>query len=323
MSELYLSSGARVPLMAGPGRKFKGTRLPGATFQQAEQERYGVTIHTYTGTLFHLVLREFDCAKSQNFILRESSPWLRLETVITGELRLSAQRMKEIHLHPGEYWLRDMPACQLSFRSGGHCLCLSFFLSPELLRQAPLGHTIVSAGPRLMSRPMRESVNRMLTNPFAQQLRDACYDYSIRELLFYHISAPAELPPGELTQEEISLMYAVDAIISANLNVHHTISELAQQVGTNDKVIKTHFVKVFGMSTFERLIFLKMQTAQYLLETTDLQVQEVGEKSGYETPTGFINAFRDHFQVSPQVWREQSRGLPPAQEENPAEGMSA
>jgi AraC-like DNA-binding protein len=34
-----------------------------------------------------------------------------------------------------------------------------------------------------------------------------------------------------------------------------------------------------------------MERAKYLLETTDRQVQDVSEMAGYETVTGFINAF--------------------------------
>jgi AraC-like DNA-binding protein len=78
---------------------------------------------------------------------------------------------------------------------------------------------------------------------------------------------------------------------------------------TNVHVLKTGFARVFGMGTFERLLQRKMDRAKYLLETTDRQVQDVSEMAGYETVTGFINAFRKQFKMTPKDWRKKSRGL--------------
>jgi len=63
------------------------------------------------------------------------------------------------------------------------------------------------------------------------------------------------------------------------------------------------------MGTFERLLQRKMERAKNLLETTDRQVQDVSEMAGYETVTGFINAFRKQFKMTPKDWRKKSRGL--------------
>lgn len=322
MTEFYLPSGDPILLQPASMRKFKGPRLPGADLTKVERDRYSLSVHTYSSGLFHLSLRHFHCHNAQDFIVRESSSWLRLETVITGDLKLlgMGDRKGDIQLRPGEYWRTNHPACRLSFGALKGAVYLVIYLSPELLGQLPASETSLNSPPRLMTLPARGVVTRLFTNPFNEDLRKGFYDYSIRELLFSHAAAPAFVEPGELTPTEISLMYAVDAIISGDLTRHYTISELAHLVGTNEKIIKTHFVKVFGMSTFDRHIFLKMKRAKYLLETTDLQIQEVGEMSGYETPTGFINSFRDMFEITPLNYRLQSRGLPPADE---GEGMLA
>jgi len=160
-----------------------------------------------------------------------------------------------------------------------------------------------------MSGPMREVIYRILENPFEEKFRDAFYDYSIRELLFYHISAPQFTPPGELSQTELAAVYEADRIISANLSVHYSINELARMTHTNVHVLKTGFARLFGMGTFERLLQRKMERAKYLLETTDRQVQDISELSGYETVTGFINAFRKQFKMTPKDWRKKQRGL--------------
>ena len=50
-----------------------------------------------------------------------------------------------------------------------------------------------------------------------------------------------------------------------------------------------------------------MERAIFLLESTDMQVQEVAVDAGYATVTGFINEFRKQFGVSPADWRRRNK----------------
>lgn len=309
MRELTLSDGHPVRLKPIPVRKFRGIRLPGAELLNAEEERFAIYFHNYATGLFHLSLRSFNCLEKLDFTLKESAQYLRLETVLTGELLIRDTNGKETRLLAGQYRIADSITYQLRFHPSGDCQYLAVLISPQLLSQTPMAEDIVPSEPRMMHKPMREVITRMLDNPFGEKFRDALYDYSIRELLFYHVSAPPFTLPGELTEAEIAAVYAADAIIAANLNVHYSIHKLARMVNSNVYTLKVGFARIFGMGTFERLLQRKMDRAKYLLETTDKQIQEISEMAGYDTVTGFINAFRKHFKMTPKDWRKKSRGM--------------
>lgn len=309
MTELTLSAGEPVPLNPAPVRKFRGIRLPGAELLQAEQAGYVVSIHDFAVRLFRLSLRHLHCLTPQTFTIRESSNYVRLETVLTGELLIREPTGIELKLLAGQYRITDSKVFQSRFEAMQGCQYFVAFISPELLKQTPLADAITPSGSLMMSMPMREVIYKILDNPFEEKFRDAFYDYSIRELLFYHVSAPPFTLPGELTPAELATVYAADQIIASNLSIHYSIHELAKMTRTNVHVLKTGFARVFGMGVFERLLLRKMERAKYLLETTDKQVQDVSELAGYETVTGFINAFRKQFDMTPKDWRKKSRGL--------------
>lgn len=309
MTELTLSTGQIVPLKPAPVKKFRGTRLPGAELLQASDAAYAVSFHQFTAPLFYLSLRSLDCAPGILFTVQESHNYLRLETVITGEIGIQSQDGSETVLLPGQYRVTDESSYNLEIRSPGGCQYFVVFITAELLDQSPMKERILPSGPRMMAASMRTVISRMFDNPFEEKVRLAFYDYNIRELLFYHASAPHFTLPGELTPSEIAAVYEADAIIAADLNVHHTIPELARMVRTNVYVLKIGFPRIFGVSVFDRLLQRKMDRAKYLLETTDKQIQQISELSGYETPTGFINAFKRVFKISPKDWRKKSRGL--------------
>jgi AraC-like DNA-binding protein len=309
MTELTLSTGRPVPLKPAPVKKFRGTRLPGADLRQAIEDTYTVSFHHFTTDLFQISLRNFVSTTDQSFRVTESSEYIRLETVLTGELYIKNPDGSETNLLPGQYRITDERFYEFEIKPSLGCQYFVVYISRALTEQTPMGETIQPSETRMMSDTMREVIHRILDNPFEEKLRDASYDYRIRELLFYHIAAPPFTMPGELTPVEISAVYAADAIIAANLNVHYTIPELARMVQTNVYVLKTGFPKIFGASVLDRLLQRKMDRAKYLLETTDKQIQEISELSGYETPTGFINAFKKIFKISPKDWRKKSRGL--------------
>ncbi|MEP7375273.1 MAG: AraC family transcriptional regulator [Chitinophagaceae bacterium] len=309
MTEITLSTGEAVLLITAPVKKFKGTRLPGADLLQAIQEAYSISIHEFSHRLFRFSFRTMQWNKPTTITIRESSKYLRLETVLTGELLIREPGGVELKLLAGQYRITDSKVIQSKFAQGQGCQYFAAFISHELLTQTSLGDTIIPGAPLMMTLPMREIIYRILDNPFEEKLRDAFYDYSMRELLFHHVSAPPFTWPGELTPAELAAVYAADQIIAADLSMHYSIQKLAKMVGTNMHVLKTGFARVFGMGPFERLLQRKMDRAKYLLEATDKQVQDIAELAGYETVTGFINAFRKYFKKTPKDWRKKSRGL--------------
>lgn len=306
--EVKISNGPLVPLQPSSPKKFKGIRLPGAELCQWSDSKAMISVHEYTQKLFGLSLRSFSSSAPVQFTVKELSHYIRLETVLQGELYRS-EHGKNSKLIAGQYQLVDVKNYTLTLNDNRHCVFLVVFLSPELIGQTQLNENLVAGEVRTMTAPMRGSIQKITDNIFEERLRDAFYEHTVRELLFYHIAAPDHTLPGDLSADEIAKVYEADNIIAADLSKHYSTQQLAKMVHTNAQVLKTGFARLFGMGTFERLVQRKMEKAKFLLETTDKQIQQISLLAGYETVTGFINAFRRQFKVSPKDWRKKSRGL--------------
>ena len=309
MTDITLSTGHLVNLQPGPVKHFEGIRLPGAGLFQADQDGFVISIHEYQQRLFRLALRSFYCRRHQTITIREKSKYLRLETVLTGELNVQSNDDADLGLTAGYYRISDKPGYVCTYEASHGCEYLVVYLSPELLSQTPLSDAIVPGKPILMPLIMRNMISRLFDNPYEDRLRDGFYENTIRSLLFDHVALPPYTPPGELTATELAAIYAADRIISRDLSQHYHLNQLAKMVHTNIHTLKVGFARVYGMGPFERLMHKKMEHAKFLLETTDKQIQEISAEAGYETVTGFINSFRKLFKVSPTDWRKRSRGL--------------
>ena len=54
------------------------------------------------------------------------------------------------------------------------------------------------------------------------------------------------------------------------------------------------------------IIRLRLETAASLLQFTDLPINEIAFKIGYETPSSFTKAFRKKFNISPSEFRNRN-----------------
>ncbi len=303
--ELFSENGKPVSLKSLSARKYRGTRLPGADLEGTEQADYSLYHHFYNSPLFGFSLLTIDTNTEQSFQFRFDRRELRLQVLLTGGWQDKTTTEK---IMPGQYRLSLDHRLDAVFSAGQHTEFLVFHLHPELIAQLPLSESLQPSSVKILSEPMREIIHKILRNPYEDMLRQGLYDYSVRELIFYHLARPPVVLPGELSESEMALAYEADRIIAASLDRHYTIHELARMLNTNVYTLKNAFSRLFGMGTFERLQKLKMEHATYLLEQTDEQIQSVAYLSGYETVTGFINSFREHFGVTPREWRNRSRG---------------
>ena len=70
----------------------------------------------------------------------------------------------------------------------------------------------------------------------------------------------------------------------------------------------SHFEKVFkdiaGKSVMDYLNIIRMEKAKMLLRDSNLKIEAVGEKVGYQTSKGFIRAFKKYENITPGQYRQ-------------------
>ena len=88
--------------------------------------------------------------------------------------------------------------------------------------------------------------------------------------------------------------------------------ELASKTGCSPRHASRLFTELVGVSFREKQTELRLARACELLATTDSKVVEVGIESGYQSTSLFNVIFKQHFGVSPALWREQVKRRKPA-----------
>ena len=106
-----------------------------------------------------------------------------------------------------------------------------------------------------------------------------------------------------ITQSERARVLKVRDQIDAAPAAAITLAALCVQARMNRNKLHFGFKQQFGVSIHEYQTEVRMRAAWRLLETTDLAVSEIAERSGYEEPTNFTAAFKKHFAILPRQVR--------------------
>ena len=94
------------------------------------------------------------------------------------------------------------------------------------------------------------------------------------------------------------------AIIRDNLENPLTIMELARLVGVNQTKLKAGFKMIFGHTVFGYLQDIRMHQAKRYLLDTQLSIQEIGMRLGYQNTSNFSMAFKNIHGIPPTKIRQ-------------------
>jgi AraC-like DNA-binding protein len=85
-----------------------------------------------------------------------------------------------------------------------------------------------------------------------------------------------------------------------------TIATLAAEIGMSRSPFAARFTKLIGEPPLTYLTRWRMLTASTWLETSDLGLAEIAERTGYRSEAAFTKAFKRHVGVSPSVVRRRA-----------------
>lgn len=94
--------------------------------------------------------------------------------------------------------------------------------------------------------------------------------------------------------------------IQENLK-HVTVGALCGYLGMNERTLRNHFKRKTGVSTKQYIDLQRFSRATYLLENTDISIEEIAEQLGFTSRFHFGSAFCSRYTVSPSEYRRQVR----------------
>lgn len=103
-------------------------------------------------------------------------------------------------------------------------------------------------------------------------------------------------------------LYVQNAIQYIHRNYSHIkVNDIASYIGINRSYLTTIFKNKLNVSPQEYLVNYRLNKARQLLQTTDLSIQEIAVRVGYDNPLTFSKMFKNAFGVSPKYYRRDNR----------------
>jgi len=126
------------------------------------------------------------------------------------------------------------------------------------------------------------------------------------DLLFLSIAAVQNAPSMEnsrlrLTDRDVANVERAHDLLSVEFARPPALHVLARQVGLNTTKLPWGFKRQYGVTIQEFIRRRRLERAQELLETTDMQVSQVALEVGYKHHSTFTAAFADHFGFPPKA----------------------
>lgn len=124
-------------------------------------------------------------------------------------------------------------------------------------------------------------------------------------------SEPILVAPGPLIARRSSEFLALDdkevasaiEFIRARYGQPITVADIVENSEVSRKTLENRFKSVVGHSIAHEIRLSRMRHAQHLLSSTSLSVIDVAIRSGFDSTSGFIRAFREYTGTTPADYR--------------------
>lgn len=114
-----------------------------------------------------------------------------------------------------------------------------------------------------------------------------------------------ELPvPEKVSDTKLAEM--MDEIL-ADLAAPYSTDILAQRMAMSRRTFTRHFRALTGQSVGQWILEQRLRHCQNLLEQSDQNIEQIAERSGFQSVVSLRHHFRQKFGVSPSEWRKTFR----------------
>ncbi|XCF05629.1 AraC family transcriptional regulator [Tamlana crocina] len=108
---------------------------------------------------------------------------------------------------------------------------------------------------------------------------------------------------AQSNQKYIKKLFLLKQFLKANLNQNYAITELANEIGLSENILKSEFKRTFNCTVNQYFLEQKMEKAKSLLQNTDSPIYEISETVGYKNATHFSAAFKRFYNETPKNYR--------------------
>jgi AraC-like DNA-binding protein len=106
-----------------------------------------------------------------------------------------------------------------------------------------------------------------------------------------------------LSNDDLHKIAQVRAILETEYKNPNTHSHLARRVSTNESKLRKGFKLVNNKTIYEYLIWVRIEKAKEMLQTTDEPVKAIAIKVGYDV-SNLVKQFKKTTGMAPTHWRK-------------------
>ena len=127
-------------------------------------------------------------------------------------------------------------------------------------------------------------------------------------LLLHYVNKEAAAESGNPAQPRNETVERICAYLTANYAQKLDLGSVAARFYLSPYYLSRLFRRVTGQSIVDYINVRRIEAARRLLETTDMNINDVAEATGFSTAAHFRRVFHEQMGVSPIQYRKSFRG---------------
>jgi len=139
--------------------------------------------------------------------------------------------------------------------------------------------------------------------PYTNNLDKLFIESKTLELIHNEITALSQEQNKDssikFSKQDKEAIYHAREILIRNLTNPPSMKELARMVAINDLKLKIGFHRFFNQTPYSVSLEYRLQEARKLLQTSDMNINEIAEHIGYKYAANFSTAFYKRFGIRP------------------------
>lgn len=185
--------------------------------------------------------------------------------------------------------------------------CLSCFLKDVAVQPVRIINKFCGTKPYFIARanPSFEHIySELYTVP--KEIQQGYFKVKILELMLFLsvLHNFDESDSRRISPHQVRIAKEVCQYLMDHMSEKVTIEQAAEIFNTSSTNIKTAVKAVYGVSFYAFIKAQKMESAAYMLESTNQSVMEIAGKHGYDNSSKFASAFRSVKGITPREYRK-------------------
>lgn len=202
--------------------------------------------------------------------------------------------------HPIKYFADEADPWEYMWITFDGAMAESYLNHMDLSHETPVVHSPI---PNKVYIPMIQKILDTNELTFANEIKRVGYLY---EIISTVIEAQSAIRKEKNQYDYSSATYVDYALQYIKFNYDHIkVNDIAQYIGINRSYLTAIFKKQLHISPQEYLVSFRLKKAAELITTTNMSIQDISARIGYENALTFSKMFKQTYGVSPKNFRNQ------------------